>query len=344
MKGDQTLKTTISLSILLLLLLQTNTHAISKVYSGRRILPTYRDLNGAQFVKVGRPLTMSIEETPIVVYVDRENNTVKFTIHGSPHPDSIIYYFIPGDLFSAQIATSVEWDSVNQFYRYDYQIHSKLESKIPIKTVSMRLAFEPLKSNSPNGWGLNKNMGYHGWSYGMAPMIMPGQSVGGFGFHSKMPPTLGELYLSGITEVLGGGTDPTGYSQLSKYLNDHGRVECLVLIPAPKPERIEAVDWVNQIIHKLGYLSSNGYLQSEQRKDIYDILSDLYYQLRDAENSTFEKWNPLVNRTLAALSPYQSQIETEAWIYITENLKYMQRNRDIVWIGEYVKLHWQKDQ
>ena len=326
------MKTQIVPMSLLLLVISANSFAVSRVYSGKAI-PTHVVTDGCQFIKTGASLIAGLSEAPIVVYINEDDNSVEFTIHGSTRPDSVLYRFVPGDLFSARLITHLTWDENNHYYSYDYQVISMKESKIPIKRFTVRLAFEPLKSDTPEGWGLYRSLGFHTWY----DAIMPGDSISGLGFVSSSPPTLLDAHLSGETRVIGGGTDSEGVQALSEFITKHDRVPCLIIAPAAIPEKIEAPVWLNQIKTNLGKLVSNGYLSNERSQQVNSILSDLFYALRESANTTFDRWNPLVNTALDSLTAYQTLIEPEAYAYITENLKYMQRHKDIVWFGKYPK-------
>jgi len=318
---------------LLLLVISANSFAVSRVYSGKAI-STHVVRDRCQFIKTGAPLVADLSEAPIVVYINEDDNSVEFTIHGSTHPDSVLYRFVPGDLFSARLITHLTWDENNGYYSYDYQVISMQESKIPIKRFTVRLAFEPLESNTPEGWGLYKTLGFHTW-YGA---IMPGDSASGLGFISSSPPTILDGELTGETRAIGGGTDSEGIQALSDFIEKHDRVPCLVIAPAARPEKMEAPLWVNQLRMNLGKLVSSGYLSHDISRQIDAILSDLFYALRESANTAFDRWNPLVNAALDSLSAYRTVIEPEAYSYITENLKYMQRHNDIVWFGKYPKI------
>jgi hypothetical protein len=78
----------------------------------------------------------------------------------------------------------------------------------------------------------------------------------------------------------------------------------------------------------------HGYIGKEHSTEIREVLSNLQNQLYKAKNPPFSEWNGYIVSTMNELAPYKDLIEPEAWSYIVENLKYMQRNKDIVWFRE----------
>ena len=318
-------------SLVVLLVLFIQAFATSKIYSGKTI-PIDTTIERWQIIEKGDSLIADTAIAPIVIYYDKSDHSLLFTIHGSTNPDSSLFILKTGDLFSARISANLNWDNKIQRYKYEYEIESLPESKITIDRIRIRLGFSPLEVLSPNGWSLNRGVGFTSWTQWQVKTCIPGSKVIGFGFESAGPPTLKEMELSGESAIIMTHEYDEG-ADIPNFLSIE-RVHCLIIAPSPYHEQIEIYNWMNHLITNVGKLSSNGYLSYAQDLEITDILENLYKQLQDSSNTSYDKWNPLVNETLDTLSPYQSQIEPEAWSYITENLKYMQRNKDIVWFGK----------
>ncbi len=321
------------LSVIFTFFLFSTTSSISKIYSGKEI-KTNTIIDNQQIIEKGKPL-LDIEKAPIVIFYDKTDQSLKFTLSGSDHPDSLLYHVIPGDRVSVRIAASITWDENERLYQYIYEVQSLEESKIPINMISTKLGFEPNRILSAEGWGIYQSGGHNSWSQFKNPILLPGNSVSGFGFQSSGPPKLGIFFIRGESAIYKESLD--GWEPLEKistFLIDLQRVECLTLIPAPRPEKIRADNWISSIEKSISKLKSNGYIPKDFIKNIRDILSNLHDQMYKAENPPFSVWNGYIESALADLVPYETKIEPEAWSYITENLKYMQRNKDIVWFGK----------
>lgn len=321
------------LSVVLLFCLISTTYPVSKIYNGKPI-PTNQIIDGMQIIEKEKPF-MDLDQAPLVTFFDKADQSLKFTIGGSDHPDSVLYHVIPGDRISVQIAASVTWDKNEQLYHYIYEVRSLEESAVPIEMLSIHLGFEPTQILNADGWISRERVTYNTWSNFNSPKIMPGDSVSGFGYRSFNPPKLGIFNIRGERKILfekGEFEEPLPY--ITNYLGSLQRVECLTLIPAPKPEKIHADSWISNINYGVNKMISDGYIPKNVAKNMRLIVSSLQDQIYQAENPPFSEWNGYIESTLADLAPYQSQIEPEAWSYITENLKYMQRNKDIVWFGK----------
>jgi hypothetical protein len=309
-------------------------YGISRIYSGKPI-PLGMVKDGFQVIQEGKPLIAGLDVAPTIIYYNDQDHSFTFSIHGSTDPDSILLRVTPGDLFSVRVSANVSWNDDVQRFRYIYDIQSLQESQIPIETAVIRLGFDPWLVLVPMGWGLNKSVGYTSWYASGATQLMPGRSLSGFGFESASPPILKEIELYGESAIVMAHEWDEG-PDIPSFLDDTEGVRCLTIAPGPLSEKIQAAEWVTQIMVNLGKLVSNGYLSYERSQQVNGILSGLFNALGNPANTSFDKWNPLVNTALDSLTVYQTLIEPEAYSYITENLKYMQRHKDIVWFGKYV--------
>jgi hypothetical protein len=325
------MNTKISFSLICLMTLFLNANASSKVYTGKPI-PVGSTVNRWQFVEKGKSPATDLQDAPIVVYVDNEDYSLKFTWLGSIHEDSILYHVIPGDLISVRISANIVWDKSLQCFIYEYELESMDNSKIPIESFNIRLGFEPRQSFTTEGLRLYEHTGFHSWSNLGSPMMMPGNSVCGFGFQSSGHPQLGVLTVHGETEIIKGGSE--GSSEIAKFLRDHGSIDCLTIIPGPNPERIEAAGWVSSIVQGVDKMVGHGYIPKDEFKNVREIAANLHDQLYNSKNPPFSEWSGYIESAMNELAPYKDLIEPEAWSYIVENLKYMQRNKDIVWFRE----------
>jgi hypothetical protein len=324
----------ISLSLLLIAAFCVNANAISKIYSGIDF-PTNRIDHGIQLIEKGKPL-LDLGKAPIVAYFDKQDHSLKFTLFGSENPDSVLYDLIPGDQMAVRIATDVSWHEDLQMFSYQYQVSILADSKVPAEMITFRLGFEPDSTLPPTGWDSYQRDGNITFSRFINPKAGSGSVISGFGFRSAGPPKVSIVNI-GSTGILLKGA-PEGYEDysLSAVLGEHMGLDCVMLNPAPRPEKIEAPMWIGSVLGSMGILLGNGYLSEEDFYYIVDILTNLQATLRNEGIPSFEVWNAQVNSSLAALTPYKPTIEPEAYSYITENLKYMQRHKDIVWFGKYV--------
>jgi hypothetical protein len=115
----------------------------------------------------------------------------------------------------------------------------------------------------------------------------------------------------------------------------HLGVKVKTIVPGPAPESIELVEWTKRILVTLKYLISSGYMTNQIDESVNQILIQLNSVFRYEENHSLEKLEQEINQALGALEPYRNQMEPEAWAFITENLKYVLRNLDIVRFKEY---------
>lgn len=334
MKGDTTLKTATLLSILLLLLLQADTHAISKDYSGKPI-PTKGIVDGIQYVKKGDSYIES-EEVSFVIVVDEDENTLKITCPSCGDPDSLYFELTLGDLISVRFEADVTWDKEQNIYSYNYTVKSENASKTPIDHIRIDQLLEYKEVKSASGWigGFNREFKTQSWSqFEESDLLMPGTSVSGFGYVSENPPVLGNFFVSGEINQKTTAEDDLFFPVLEELLDKHEGITGITIIPGPKPERIHGRPWIMQIINGFNKLTTHGYA-GDNSIDVHRLLIKLYQDLGELKKPTFDDWSQLIDDTLSDLAAYESEMEPEAWSYITENLKYMQRNKDIVWFGK----------
>jgi hypothetical protein len=326
------------LAMLVLLGASAKTIAVSKTYSGKPIL-TNKMVDGIQYIRKGEPY-LDLSKAPIVATFDEADNSITLTSPRAGAPDSLYYRFIPGDLISVRLSADVAWDVDTHVYRYDYAVKSLPASKTPIEELAIDEQFEFLGMGSPKGWigFFNRDLKRYLWThYAELDSIVSGDSISGFSFISSGPPTLGRFFVASKIRLIDFKAEDDIFADAYfKIVDSHKGVEGTTLVPSPRPEKIEATEWVMEILSNFGDLRRNGYIPEEDYSDLREIMRDLNRQLRSLESPTSEVWSPLVDSTLIDLTQYQSLIQPEAYSYITENIKYMQRNKDIVWFGKYV--------
>jgi hypothetical protein len=222
--------------VILSLTITSNTSAISKTYTGRPI-PVNRIVDGMQFIEKGKTY-LDLDQAPMVVYFDKEEQSIKFTIGGSQHPDSVITYLIPGDRISIRISVSVSWHDEEQLYQYIYEVQSLGESKVPIDMFSIHTGFETNRILTADGWIIHQSAGYNSWSPFQVPRLMPGESLRGLGYKSSCPPSPGIMTVRGEPNIFKESLDEwEPPPKIVSFLTDYQVVECLILIPAPKTEK-----------------------------------------------------------------------------------------------------------
>ena len=317
------------IGLLLLAVFYVDSSAISKIYSGMQI-PTNTIKYGMQFIEKGKPL-MDLTEASTVVYFDEEDHSLKFTILGIEHPDSVFCHVIPGDQISVQISCSLLWDDQLQQYHYRYNVHLLEESIVSIEMLSLRLGFEPIQLISNPDWDPLYRTGAVSWSRFIEPKIEPGNSITDIGFDSKGPPKVADLYVLGEMKILKGAPEYFESYALSSALTDHSGLYCVTLIPSPIPERIEAANWISSVVQGIDKIVGNGYIPKQEYYNVRGVATNLHNLIYNAKNPPFTEWNAYIESALSDLEPFESLIEPEAYSYITENLKYMQRHKDIVW-------------
>ena len=158
----------------------------------------------------------------------------------------------------------------------------------------------------------------------------------GIGYQSYGPPVLTEFKLWGNSEILGQYGEDEMFGSIYSGISDKFRgVEGITIAAWVSPESIEPVDWFRRVSTSIPILKNSGYLDNRVQSEIYPSVYSLYETFRLKENQTIEILEQHINTALAALAPYQSQMQPEAWAFITENMKYVLRHLDIVTFKEY---------
>jgi hypothetical protein len=314
--------------------------AISKIYTGTPF-PLNRIVNGIQYIESGKPF-LDLTKGPIVAIIDYGDNSVRLICPAKGDPESLFYWFRVGDMVSVRIAGNLAWDQVVQSYTYTYTFYSETDSRTPIATIRMDEMYEYKEVLGPPAWMgfFNRQLGNHVWmQFNKDAYLMPGDSLSGFNYLSGGPPVIRTFFIEGDKVFIDmAGVDEFFTPSATEIMQEHQGIEGETVIPGPQPERIEGPEWVLDIASELGVLWGNGYIPEQYEKSIHDIIVNLHQDLRNLEKPTYDNWNPLIEKALSDLEPYQNLIEPEAYGFIVENLKYMQRHQDIVWFGKYPKI------
>jgi hypothetical protein len=324
--------------LLSLLTLQSAVFPASQLLQGKQY-PFGKIVDHVQYIKKGEAL-LNLSEAPIVATFNEANNSIRLTCPEAGSPDSLYYLFVPGDLIKVRIAAEVHWNDSLGMFQYSYSIISDSSSRIPIDGMQTDQLFECWKYKSPLWWigYYNRRLRFQSWhQFKESLLLMPGQSLSGFGYESKGPPTLGNFSIEGQNKVIdSAGEDEFFALAYSEIINQHRAVDGITLIPGPQQERIEAPAWVMNILNNLGILQINGYIPDTHLRAVEQIVTELQQSLRYLQKRSFDDWSPYIDAAIDSLTAYQTLIQPEAYAYITENLKYMQRHKDIVWFGKYV--------
>jgi len=276
--------------------------------------------------------SIPVTGTPFVAIVDTASESILVTTRDESRRDSVHYEFIPGDRVNFWISASLSWDDEKKSLVYTYELHSNTSSLVPIWSINLEWKNEALEMIRPKGWyssSLGKN---YSWSpfYGTDD-IKPGHSLEGFGFRSSCPPLLGSASIWGREISLSeSGIDEFTGDIFYGVSGNHMIAEDRTIIPGLCPESIVPDAWVDRIAVDLGDLRNNGYIGNQQMDEIRGILIHLRDMLRRPEEQKLSRLEEVVNETLNQLAQYEGQIEPEAYGYITENLKHMLRNLDII--------------
>lgn len=310
--------------------------ATSKMISAEKIR-TNRVENRVQYIKKGQRY-FDLEQAPVVVTVNDSDGSIEVFAPNIAPKDSVYFQFIPGNLISVCVSALVVWNDDSNLFQYSYTLFSDTSSKRPIMMFETEWQNYYWDFASPKKWDALSlpEQGRNGWStIGDHNMLLPGETLSGFGFLSSAPPVIASFKVRGETENIVYNFS-RGYEGLisdvqGMIISKNRDVVGRTIIPGIPPERIEPVEWFrHRIYFSLISLNKNGYINSDIDDAIRPILDRLSKTFKSKENHTITKLEQEVNDTLVELEPYQNQMEPEAWAFITENLKYVLRNKDIV--------------
>jgi hypothetical protein len=272
------------------------------------------------------------EGTPFIAIVDTLNQSIEVTTRSVDLRDSMYYQFIPGDRIAFWISAVVSWDENSQSLVYKYELTSDTSSLVPIWMLSLEWTHEVAEMITPKGWYVSPLGEAYTWSpFDRADCIKPGESLKGIGLRSGCPPLLGNAEIRGQETVISekGINDYTG-DIFYGISGEHLFVEDKTIVPGLCPESIVPPEWVDKIISALRQLRNTGYMGNDQMNNIRWLLIDLREILKNPDEQTIEQLEEHVNNTLTELEQYEDEIEPEAYGYITENLRHMLRNKDII--------------
>jgi hypothetical protein len=328
-------------SITLIMIISSGALATSNLISGKKMrIGTVED--GVQYVKKGTQY-LDLVKWPVVVALNDSDGSIEVFAPNLAPIDSAYFRFIPGNLISVRLSVEVTWDENLSLFHYSYTLISDASSLRPIELFETEWINYYWETESPDKWNLLSipQQGRNGWAtIGDHNMIMPGNSKSGFGFLSAAPPVMATFKVRGKTENLVYRFSEK-YEEIlgnveGKVKSMYRSVEGLTIVPGICPERIEPVQWISHAIYfKLDLLMKNGYIDQKNIDNIRMVVANLVNPFKSKENHSTEKLEQEINTTLAALAPYQDQMEPEAWAFITENLKYVLRHLDIVQFKEY---------
>ena len=302
---------------------------------------TNRIVDGVQYIAKDSAY-LNLEEAPIVAEMDTRDHSITLYAPLIAPPDSLYISFVPGNLFTAQLQAIVEWDNQSGTYRYFYDIISDSSSVTPIWHFEIEWWDDYKQTYAPEGWSARslhptlheRRVNY--WSSFSRNQIQKGDKLPGIGYQSYGPPVLTEFKLWGNSEILGQYGEDEMFGSIYSGISDKFRgVEGITIAAWVSPESIEPVDWFRRVSTSIPILKNSGYLDNRVQSEIYPSVYSLYETFRLKENQTIEILEQHINTALAALAPYQSQMQPEAWAFITENMKYVLRHLDIVTFKEY---------
>jgi hypothetical protein len=269
-----------------------------------------------------------------IAIVDLQNHSIIVTTRDTVSRDTMYYHFIPGNTFKIRVSAEVNWNEEEKLHIYSYQLRSDTTSIAKIVFFTVEWMLDCREILSPHRW---VGDGLYRWmSHEDKYKLESGGQLSGFGLKSSCPPRLGKFEIRGETIELGGeGWDEVSWSIAASVAGDNRSVSSKTIVPGPCPEKIEPVDWTQKLAISLYELHSLGYIDNESRIGMYGILDTLKYALMHQSEQTLQKLETHVNSALENLEAYQDDIEPEAWGYITENLKYMLRHKDVIVFKRY---------
>jgi hypothetical protein len=265
----------------------------------------------------------------LVAIVDLQKHTINVTARDKVMRDSLYYEFIVGNTFKAWLSFDLKWIEAEDLLQYSYQLESDTSSITKIVFFSVEWMLDCKEVLSPAGWTADGQ--YHWMTHEDSYKLKPGSKRDGFGLKSECPPLLGLFEIRGETiEIKGGGWNEVTWTDASGIAGENRSVSGLTIVPGPCPESIEPVDWIQRISIGLYQLLEPGYIDQPTLSTVYAILNNLKATLMHEEEQTLELLEVHVNNALSELETYHNDMEPEAYGYITENLRHMLRNKDII--------------
>jgi hypothetical protein len=333
-------------TVVIIPLMFMKAYGISKYIAGRPI-PIGNIVKRIQYDRLGAPFK-NFEEAPFAVSFSEIDKSLKVSWPEKHSPDSLYYQFIPGDQVVLRISAEVEWIDSLKLYTYAYTLFSDPSSICSIWHIEVEWWNFYKAVISPSKW-LPGSLPYpprkmHYWgALQESNYVLPGLSLSGFGFQSVAPPVIAsfevwgrakEIELKGLQLL--NESDAEEFAELySDISSEHTGIKGFLIIPGVCPEVIDPVEWCLHIDAGLSRLREPGYIDEPNIKNIHQIFLPMIAQLKKSETQNLNKLSQEISTTLAALAPYQDQMEPEAWAFITENLKYVLRHLDIVQFKEY---------
>jgi hypothetical protein len=299
-----------------------------------------------QYLRKGQAM-LDLDRAPYVAIVDPSDSSIILTYPYFGNPDSLFKHFIPGNLISIRLSANVKWIDSTASYNYRYTIYSEKSSVRPIWEFEIEWSNDYKGVFSPHGWlveSLYRPCGrMYAWNaFQENDYLQPSDSLSGMGFRSFAPPVMAQFSVWGYPKEIAEVCPLDDYAASEGLGRAYAEVESqtraaegYTIAPGVEPEVIEPVEWFSRIDARTNGLAYWGYLTQETKVQVHQIFLPLISMFRKSQSHTLDKLNQEINAALAALAPYQDQMEPEAWAFITENLKYVVRHLDIVTFKEY---------
>jgi hypothetical protein len=281
----------------------------------------------------------SIPETGVsyVAIIDTSNQSILVTTRDVSLRDSLFYHFFPTDRIIFELLASVEWDEDSGSLLYSYALHCDSTSPIPIDNMDMQLENDIKEISAPKGWtGIQVRKDYSWSRFVGTPPIKPGESLSGFDLRSISPPILGDIFVMGEEKILGqAGEDFLLFDVASAVGSNHYRVKVETIVPGVSPEVIDPVEWTSRIFDSLRDLRNAAFMDNQDMEDLQSLLGTLFAKIVRIKEPKLDNLIEYVTGALVELEEFQDRIEPEAYGYITENLKHILRNTDIIQFEDY---------
>jgi hypothetical protein len=326
-------------------LLTMNAFAISKTIAYK---PFYESkiVGEVQYVRKGKPL-IDLGRAPYVAIVDPKDSSITVTYPQFGNPDSLFIHFIPGNLINIRLSTDVEWVDSLGIYQYRYILYSDKSSARPIWEFEVEWLNDYQSIKCPYGWMQGTTYRSHRKVYTWSAFqendyLIPGDSLSGIGFSSYGPPTIASFSVWGFRYMIADSsihydraTNEAIGAAYSDIESQTRALEGYTIVPGVQPEGIEPVEWFSRIDARSSKLSGSGYLDQETWTQVHQVFLPVIALFKKPVSYNLDYLEQEINNTLSALEPYRNQMEPEAWAFVTENLKYILRHKDIVRFKEY---------
>jgi len=341
----------LTLTLAMLLMINFESVAVSRII---RSTPIERgdlavemefDFEWAEYVPVGSPVTE--EGTPYIAFYDTADGSIFVTYRDVSKRGEKYYHIIPGDQIAVRVSTRIEWDDEKHMFTYIYTLISDTSSIVSIQVFGFKdvgcrkveykkyleLFIEP---EDHGDWVLSPHAVYGCAWYADddTSLIQPGDTLSDLVLRSNGPPSFTEFYVEGQRKILEKkGIDyPLGQnipdwdwsirSAIDAIEAVHRGVRGLAFTPGSLREGREPGDLVSD----LDTLYSHGYIEKRATVDsLKDIFSVADEQSRGIHRFPTEEEVRIIERVLDEIQTFKSRMESEAWSYIAENLKYVRR-------------------